>query len=412
MKPKTILLLTLHDPLYTPPLETVMSGIFNVKCHSIIVGLKLGNNTLTLQYADIERQVSEVVGKHNIDAIITLDTIVDEYIDIFKKLCCRTTVIEYSSLDLDRIARHVKVLRSLGYDSIAVTVLAQQEKTIDYSKIRLPVKVFALISLEKEYITVSIILNKQSTMKLKFEGKVKNIDDVVKAIATLIAIGLLNDSLEETLSKDVEVLADMAKYNLTTSPLLYLNVLVERLNVLDNMYKALELIEKNSSTIGRYIPEVQTNIVMSLPAQYVKELNDIAGVKGRIIRYGSEARPVGPVLFGASKHMASLLKIITNIYPDIRSAINIKFSPKIINKAQELGYVVVECEIKHCSKESSQLESINQSFNECLQSINVKPDIVFHKGCWGIEPLIIVLGKSALDVVKKTLKLLRVVEEG
>ncbi len=411
MRSKTILLLTLHNPLYASPLETVVLSIFGIDCFNVLVGLELENSALTLQFIDVEKQVNEIINKYNVSAVITSDTIIEEYTSILKKLCCRTIVVEYSSFDLARISKQVEMLRSLGYNTIAIIALAQHTEVARHSnEIKLPVKVLVLVSVEEDNVIASVISGEWLTKKLKFESKVEYSKDIVKAMAALVAAGLLLNSFEEILSRGIEVLADIINHGISRNPLLYSNVLIERLNVLDNMYEALELIEKNSSIIGRYIPEVQTNLVMSLPAKYVKELNDIAGVKGRIIGYGGKARPIGPVLFGASKHMASLLKTITNIYPDIRSAINIKYSETVIDKARELGYTVVECRIKHNSKETPSLEALRESFNKCLQDSSAKPDIIFHRGCWGIEPLIIVLGKDALDVVKKTLKLLRVIE--
>ncbi len=411
MKSKAILLLTLHDPLHAPPLEAIISSIFNVKCFNVLIGLELENNTLTLQSMDVEKQVNKVVSKYNVDAVITLDGIIEKYTSIFKKLCCKTIVVEYNSFDLAKITKHVEVLRSLGYNSIVIVALVQRIETIHRNKIELPVKALTLISVEKDHVIVSVTSNKQLVTKLKFECKTEHSKDIVKAMSALVTIGLLFGSLEETLSKGIEFLVDIIRYGLTRNALLYFNVLIERLNVLDNIYEALEVIEKNSSIIGRYIPEVQSNLVMSLPVQYVKGIDDIAGIKGRIIRYGNEARPIGPVLFGASKYMASLLRTVINMYPNIRSAMNIRYSTVIIDKARELGYVVVECGIRHDCREVSRVEVLNASLNECLQNINVEPDIIFHRGYWGIEPQVIVLGRDALDVVKKTLKLLRLIEE-
>jgi len=33
------------------------------------------------------------------------------------------------------------------------------------------------------------------------------------------------------------------------------------------------------------------------------------------------------------------------------------------------------------------------------------PDIIFHRGDWGKEPMILVIGVDAVDVVRKTLKI-------
>ena len=53
------------------------------------------------------------------------------------------------------------------------------------------------------------------------------------------------------------------------------------------------------------------------------------------------------------------------------------------------------------SKNSKQKEnsSILWGISSCLKS--TKPDIIFHKGDMGKEPMIIIFGKTPSDVIKK-----------
>ncbi len=101
------------------------------------------------------------------------------------------------------------------------------------------------------------------------------------------------------------------------------------------------MIEDNADLIGNYIPEVQSNLGYALPAFYARDLNDVAAIPGRIVRYMGKARPSGPPTFGASSHVANYILTAMKYDPEVRSAMNIKYDDRVIEAAKELGYVLV-----------------------------------------------------------------------
>ena len=94
---------------------------------------------------------------------------------------------------------------------------------------------------------------------------------------------------------------------------------------------------------------------------------------------------------------------MTKKFPQIRSAINVKYDPKIISNAKKIGYRIssydrIDEPIKIKNKENS---SISWGIKKTIKNVSRPFDIVFHKGDFGKEPMIIIFGKTPEDVVTK-----------
>lgn len=153
------------------------------------------------------------------------------------------------------------------------------------------------------------------------------------------------------------------------------------------------------------IPEVQTNFVFS--KQNPKSLNDIAGVSGRIVRSGKNVLVAGDLEYGGSRHVASAVFTMQKKFPQIRSALNIKFDEKLIKKFQRQNtvsnYDRTQEPPKSKLKEGS---SISWGIHHAIKKSKSPPDVVYHKGDYGKEPMIIVFGKTPRDVVSKIANIL------
>ena len=75
----------------------------------------------------------------------------------------------------------------------------------------------------------------------------------------------------------------------------------------------------------------------------------------------------------------------------------------MIVKAKKKGMNVISYDRKKESKNSKQKEnsSISWGISSCLRSIT--PDIIYHKGDIGKEPMIIIFGETPSEVIKKIL---------
>jgi hydroxymethylpyrimidine/phosphomethylpyrimidine kinase len=158
---------------------------------------------------------------------------------------------------------------------------------------------------------------------------------------------------------------------------------------------------KNLKNIYSLIPECQTNFVYSKP--HPKSIRDILGISGRIVRAGKSVNVAGNLEYGASIHVASAILAVTKKFPLIRSALNLKYDSKIIKKFRDSDLTVLSYDR---TKEPSHIKrkensSILWGMKNSIKTTIIPPDIIFHKGDFGKEPMIIVFGKSPSEVIKK-----------
>ena len=156
---------------------------------------------------------------------------------------------------------------------------------------------------------------------------------------------------------------------------------------------------QNIENISRYIPECQTNFVFS--KNKPKNVKNVLGISGRLVKSGKNVIQAGDLVFGGSQHVATAVIKVSKKFPEIRSAVNIKYEPKIIAKAKKCKMIVLSYDRKNESKNSKLKEnsSISWGISSCLKS--EKPDIIYHKGDLGKEPMIILFGNKPKDVVEK-----------
>ena len=156
---------------------------------------------------------------------------------------------------------------------------------------------------------------------------------------------------------------------------------------------------QNIRDISNLIPECQTNFVFSKIRP--EKIESVLGISGRLVRAGNSVIQAGDLVFGGSQHVASAVIEVSKKFPEIRSAINIKYNPKIITKAKKCKMSVLSYDRKKESKNSKLKEnsSISWGVSNCLKS--EMPDMIYHKGDLGKEPMIIVFGTAPAEVVRK-----------
>ena len=156
---------------------------------------------------------------------------------------------------------------------------------------------------------------------------------------------------------------------------------------------------QNIKNVSKLIPECQTNFVFS--KNKPKTIKNVLGISGRLVKSGNNVIQAGELVFGGSQHVATAVIQVSKKFSKIRSAINIKYEPKIITNAKKHKMSVLSYDRKNESKKSKSKEnsSISWGISSCLKS-NI-PDIIYHKGDFGKEPMIIVFGETPAEVVRK-----------
>ena len=121
------------------------------------------------------------------------------------------------------------------------------------------------------------------------------------------------------------------------NPIAWIMIPAERYNVLVELERALEVLKENSRYVANLIPEVQMNIVMALPKPYARTPLDVAGVPGRIGRFGDRIIIPAKPEFGASRHMARAILTAMEFDAEVRASANIRYGKDIEEAVNKLG---------------------------------------------------------------------------
>ena len=158
--------------------------------------------------------------------------------------------------------------------------------------------------------------------------------------------------------------------------------------------------------IHKNIPECQTNFVYS--KQRPKTTRDILGLSGRIVRAGNEVIVAGSLAYGGSKHVATALLVVNKKFSGVRSAVNLKYKASTISIIKGLELVVSSYDrVQEPGTVKKNGSSIEWGIKNAVKNLESPPDIIFHTGDVGKEPMIIVFGDTPKDVLKKTLMIVR-----
>ena len=156
--------------------------------------------------------------------------------------------------------------------------------------------------------------------------------------------------------------------------------------------------------IYKNIPECQTNFVYS--KQKPKSTKDILGLSGRIVKAGKEVIVAGNLTYGGSKHVATALLVVNKKFPDIQSAINLKYENQIIVKIKKSKFSVTSYDrINEPMNVKKKGSSVEWGINNAIKNLKLPPDAIFHKGDFGKEPMIIIFGDTPKSILKKLSKI-------
>ncbi|MDK2782985.1 MAG: family transcriptional regulator, thiamine biosynthesis regulator [Thermococcaceae archaeon] len=170
-----------------------------------------------------------------------------------------------------------------------------------------------------------------------------------------------------------------------------------RTQILEELSLALNELLRDEKFL-ELIPEIRSNFAYSLPNP--KEKNDVAAIPGRITVVKGKVYALPPE-FGASEHMAEVLIGLSEIFPEIRSVLNIRYDEKISDALRKAGFKVGTVE----KSERSEEETVKLILDEFKKKGVL--DAIIDKGGFGIEPCVYIFGKSPIEVVEKVKKLER-----
>ncbi len=164
-----------------------------------------------------------------------------------------------------------------------------------------------------------------------------------------------------------------------------------RSDILESLLQSMEIL-RVSSTFPNLIPQVQSQLVMSLPDAVT--IDDIAGFPSRISVQKNRAYTFTGPEFGASKHLGEILLVVQRQYPEKRAAIVIKYTKGMETKFTQLKLRHIEVSRKRLETEAGSDQALLTAITEALAS-NVSFDVIIDKGYFGIEPVAYIFGNTA-----------------
>ena len=156
--------------------------------------------------------------------------------------------------------------------------------------------------------------------------------------------------------------------------------------------------------IYKNIPECQTNFVYS--KKNPKSIKEILGISGRIVKAGKKVIVAGDLEYGGSKHVATALLTVNKKFPQIQSAINIKYQNTTISKIKKLKLIVSKYDRnQEPNNVKNKGSTIEWGIKSAIKNLKESPDVIFHIGGFGKEPMIIIFGDTPKKILKKISKI-------
>ena len=153
--------------------------------------------------------------------------------------------------------------------------------------------------------------------------------------------------------------------------------------------------------ICKAIPECQTNFVFA--KNRPKNTDDVAGVIGRIVRAGNDIIVAGEIGFGGSRHVATAVLEVNKKFPRIRSAVNMRYNEEILNRMRLKKLKVLSYDRKKepVSVKAKEGLSVSWGTRRAISRVRSAPDVIFHMGDVGKEPMILVFAETPQKLIYK-----------
>lgn len=178
------------------------------------------------------------------------------------------------------------------------------------------------------------------------------------------------------------------------------STLHEENETLHDVRRAVRLF-KEVPGVAEYVPNVGTNVAQSLPD--ARDNTDVAAVPGRLYAMNGRVHVPANPEFGASKYVASVILAATDAGPSEpeMGALNLATSDSLLKAAREEGMTTVEFDADREERRGTLADAFADGV----------PDVAYHRGGFGVEPVAYVIAEDAPAAVEKVERLLRSVSE-
>ncbi|MFB6093988.1 MAG: thiamine-phosphate synthase family protein [Halanaeroarchaeum sp.] len=163
---------------------------------------------------------------------------------------------------------------------------------------------------------------------------------------------------------------------------------VTRERVRSSVRRGVRVLEATSG-FATLIPNVGSNLVECVPD--AEDLEDVAGVPGRIFDVKGRTEVPAEPEFGVSEHVATVLLAARAGGSDARAALNVAFDRDLLAAFEATDHEAVE----FGADETTAAGAVERAIGE-----NPDATVVYQTGGFGVEPILYLLGASASDVAR------------
>ena len=163
----------------------------------------------------------------------------------------------------------------------------------------------------------------------------------------------------------------------------------DRYYVMGQMVEAVAILAA-SGRMHTLLPEIRSNLVMA--AHDAKTPDEVAGIPGRLTAVSGRITAPAYPAWSASFYTALILLEVRKIRPEIRSAMEVRYSPEIVDRIRNLGMRAARLEIR----EGDPFDIIlKRSMHE-----GVLADLLYTEGGFAREGAVIITGTDAVTVAR------------
>ena len=156
--------------------------------------------------------------------------------------------------------------------------------------------------------------------------------------------------------------------------------------VLASLRRGLAVLERTAG-VADLVPNVGSNLVECRPE--ATDVDDVAGVPGRLFEVkGGLAVPAAPE-FGASQHVATVLLAARAAGSEARAAVNLRYDDAVLHALAAADGAALEFD----GEDPDLVGAIERAFAGADDPAAV--DVLYQTGGFGVEPIVYVLAASA-----------------
>jgi len=163
------------------------------------------------------------------------------------------------------------------------------------------------------------------------------------------------------------------------------STLVAEQAALADVRAAVRILE-NTPALGAWLPHVGTNLARCLPGAQREE--EVAAIPGGLIWMHERVRAAAPPEFGVSRHMARVALAVLRADAARAAVIDLAPHPDLLAAARAQGLRVVE------------VDAALEAAPDDLAFDGPVPDVFYHQGAFGIEPVAYLVGADAATLAR------------